>query len=183
MHTVLALEVAVGKVALDADGDTLDARLVTVDEVLDGGLVAVALTPAQVHAHQHRCPVLALGAAGAGIDFQYRVHLVLVVPQHVAQFEFLEHRQCLAVEGVDLAFLDQALLDEVKACRHLVDGQFHLLATVDPVAQRLDFLHLGLGGLLVLPEVRHVGAQFLFLDLDFLAVDVEIALEVFFALQ
>jgi len=41
---------------------------------------------------------------------------------------------------------------------------------------------LRLGGLLVLPEVGHMGAQFLFLDLYFLAIDVKIALEVFFAL-
>ena len=182
MHAILALEVAVGKVALDADGDALDAGFVTVDEVLDGGLVAMALTPSQIHAHEHGCPVLALGASGAGVDLEDGVHLVLVVAQHVAQLEFLEHRQRLAVESVEFVFLDEAFLDKVKTCRDLVDGEFYFLAAVNPVTQGLDFLHLCLGGLLVLPEVGHMGAEFLFLDLDLFPIDVEISFQVFFAL-
>ena len=102
--------------------------------------------------------------------------------QHVAQLELFEHGQCLAVEFVEFLFLDQSLLDEVEARGHLIDSQLHFLAAVDPVAQRLDFFHLCLGGLLVLPKVGHVGSQFFFLDLDFLAVDVQIAFEVFLAL-
>ena len=38
----------------------------------DLDLVAVLLGPARVHAHQHRGPVLAFGAAGAGMDFDDR---------------------------------------------------------------------------------------------------------------
>ena len=40
-------------------------------EILD--LVAVLLGPARVHAQQHAGPVLALGAAGAGMDFEVAV--------------------------------------------------------------------------------------------------------------
>ena len=40
-------------------------------EILD--LVAVLLGPARVHAQQHAGPVLALGAAGAGMDFEIAV--------------------------------------------------------------------------------------------------------------
>ena len=36
-------------------------------------LVAVLLGPARVHAQQHAGPVLALGAAGAGMDFEIGV--------------------------------------------------------------------------------------------------------------
>ena len=36
-------------------------------------LVAVLLGPAHVHAHEHAGPVLALGAAGAGMDFEIAV--------------------------------------------------------------------------------------------------------------
>ena len=36
-------------------------------------LVAVALGPARVHAQQHLGPILALGAAGAGVDFEIGV--------------------------------------------------------------------------------------------------------------
>ncbi len=86
MHANLALEIAISHVAFHAYGHALDAGLVALDEVLDGGLVAVTLTPAQVHAHEHLRPVLALGAAGTRIDFENGVHLVLVATQHVAQF-------------------------------------------------------------------------------------------------
>ena len=43
-------------------------------EILD--LVAVLLGPARVHAQQHVGPVLALGAAGAGMDFEIGVDCV-----------------------------------------------------------------------------------------------------------
>jgi hypothetical protein len=67
VHAVLALEPAIGVVALHLDGGRLDARLFagSLFQVLD--LVAVLLGPARVHAQQHVGPVLALGAAGAGM--------------------------------------------------------------------------------------------------------------------
>ena len=40
-------------------------------DVLD--LEAVLLGPAHIHAHEHTGPVLALGAAGAGVHFEIRV--------------------------------------------------------------------------------------------------------------
>ena len=63
----------IGVVALDLDGRRLDARLFArrLLQVLD--LVAVLLGPARVHAHQHVGPVLALGAAGAGMHFEIGV--------------------------------------------------------------------------------------------------------------
>ena len=69
VHSVLALEVAVGEVALDVDGAALYAGFVAFEEVGDGGFVAVFLAVAQIHAHEHGGPVLALGASGAGVDF------------------------------------------------------------------------------------------------------------------
>ena len=102
--------------------------------------------------------------------------------QHVTQLQFLEQAHGLGVQGVHLALFNEAFLDEVKSGGHLVHSEFHFLTAVNPVAQGLDFLHLGLGGLLVLPEVGHMGAQFLFFDLDFLAIDIQIAFQVVLAL-
>ena len=70
MHAVLGLEPAEGIAALDLDGRRLDAGLLTRGffEIFD--LVAVLLGPARIHAQQHVGPVLALGAAGAGVDLE-----------------------------------------------------------------------------------------------------------------
>ena len=73
VHAGFGLQPAIGVVALDLDGRRLDAGLFAVGlfQILD--LVAVLLGPARVHAQQHRGPVLALGAAGAGMDFEIGV--------------------------------------------------------------------------------------------------------------
>ena len=52
-------------------------------------LVAVALGPAHVHAKQHRGPVLAFGAAGAGMDFEIGVVAVRLARQHGLQPQLL----------------------------------------------------------------------------------------------
>ena len=73
MHAALGLEPAVGVVALDLDGRRLDAGLFALRllDVVD--LEAVLLRPAHIHAQQHAGPVLALGAAGAGMDLEIAV--------------------------------------------------------------------------------------------------------------
>ena len=65
VNSVLALEESVGKITFYVDGAAFYAGLVPFEQVGDGGFVAVFLGPAQVHAHQHRSPVLALSATGA----------------------------------------------------------------------------------------------------------------------
>ena len=70
VHAVFGLEPAIGVVALDLDGRRLDAGFFAVGlfDVVD--LEAVLLGPAHIHAQQHVGPVLALGAAGAGMHFE-----------------------------------------------------------------------------------------------------------------
>src|SRR5712692_2733548 len=51
--------------------DLMPASSPAVSEIVD--LVAVLLGPARVHAQQHVRPVLALGAAGAGMDLEIAV--------------------------------------------------------------------------------------------------------------
>ena len=68
MHAAFGLEVAVGVLAFDENRRRLDAGLLARMMVDHLDLEAVPLAPARVHAQQHLGPVLALGAAGAGID-------------------------------------------------------------------------------------------------------------------
>ena len=78
----LGLQPAIGIVALDQDGGGLDAGLFAVMDFQHLDLEAAALGPARVHAQQHRRPVLALGAAGAGMDFEIGVVGVGLARQH-----------------------------------------------------------------------------------------------------
>src|ERR1019366_3883007 len=73
VHAVLAFEPAIGVVALDRHGRRLDAGALAFGLLEPFDLVAVLLGPAHIHAHQHASPVLALGAASAGMDLEIAV--------------------------------------------------------------------------------------------------------------
>ena len=68
VHAGFGAQVAVGVVASDLDAGALDAGDLAVRLLEDLGLIALALAVAQVHAQQHRRPVLGLRAAASGLD-------------------------------------------------------------------------------------------------------------------
>ncbi len=77
VDAALGLEEAVGRAAVDRDGDALDARLLAFGLVQDLGPEAVSLGPAEVHPQQHLGPIGGFGPAGAGADRQEGVALVV----------------------------------------------------------------------------------------------------------
>ena len=82
VHARLRLQPAIGVRALDHDGGRLDAGLFAFALLDVFDLIALALGPARVHAQQHVGPILALGAARAGVDFQIGVIGVGLARQH-----------------------------------------------------------------------------------------------------
>ncbi len=98
------------------------------------------LGPADVHARQHSGPVLALGAAGAGVDFEKGIIGVGLAGKQrldlLAGDLVLEHTQRSFGFGDDrliafgLAELDEAgvVADRSLEAEHLVDAAFELLA-------------------------------------------------------
>ena len=68
VHAALGGEQPVGVLAVDGEGDALDAGLVAFAGFVQLDVEAPALRPAQVHAQEHLGPVLALGAAGSRVD-------------------------------------------------------------------------------------------------------------------
>ena len=134
VHAVLALEIAVGVLALNLDGGALDARLLAVLPVEQGVGVAVALRPAGVHAVEHLRPVLRLGAARAGVDGEYGVVRVVLAGEQRGKAHLLQRR----LEGgeVALQLVEHAVV--VLLYGHL--AQHHHVVPLG--AQPLIALHL-----------------------------------------
>ena len=126
--------------ALDQQSGRLDARLLAVMDFEHLDLETAAFGPARVHAQQHRRPVLALGAAGAGVDFEIGVVGVGLAREHrldLARLDLARQRADRSLGFGDdagvalfLAELDQAdivverlrqALDR-RGCRHRGSG-------------------------------------------------------------
>ena len=90
VHADLALEISVGVLSGDLDGDGLDARLFPRQEIEHLGLETGPLRPAQVHAHEVLGPVLRLRAARPRMDREDGVFLVLGSGQDDLDGEALE---------------------------------------------------------------------------------------------
>ncbi len=71
----------------DGEGRGLDARLFAVLVVVDLRLESLLLGPAQVHAHQHLGPVLALGAARAWMNGDDGVERIGLAAEHGPRFK------------------------------------------------------------------------------------------------
>ena len=154
MDAVLGLEPAEGIAALDLDGCRFDARRFAFGLFEPVDLVAVLLGPARIHAKQHAGPVLALGAAGAGMDLQVAVigvrfareQRLELAPRHVGP-ELLE--RLFGVGDRLLVLLGLAELDHgelvVELLLDAADG-------AELVLERGALLHQALRPLLVIPQ-------------------------------
>ncbi len=143
----------------------------------------MSLCPSHIHTHEHRSPVLALGAAGARVYLQHTVHRVFLLAQHVLQFQVLDGGDSLAIVLVNLLLGDHILVIEVERQLQFVSHLAHLMVSVNPSFYVLHLLHLHLRALRVVPEVGCLCAQFLLLIFHFLAVDVQIFVQVVGTLQ
>ena len=113
VHAALGLNEAVDVRPLHGEGGALEAGLVALLLVVDLHLEAAALEPAQVHAQQHLRPVLALGAAGAGVDGDDGAALVVLAAEETRLFAALQ----VLLEGGDAGheLLEELVVDGVAA--------------------------------------------------------------------
>jgi hypothetical protein len=159
VHAVLALEPAIGVVALHLDGGRLDASFFAACFLQVFDLVAVLLGPARVHAQQHVGPVLALGAAGAGMDFQEAIEAVglagqqrlQLAPRHLG-LEPLERRFSI---GHDVGVvLNLAELDHADV---ILDLALDAAKRRQLLLQRRALLHQPAGALGIVPQIGIFG--------------------------
>ncbi len=92
MHADFTLQQAVGVESVDFEGRGFDARTFALEEISFDHLHAVAFDPAVVEAQQHLGPILAFGAARAGMDGHDRAGAVVLAGKKHAGFEHGEVR-------------------------------------------------------------------------------------------
>ncbi len=124
-------------------------------------LEAAAFGPARVHAQQHRGPVLALGAACAGVDFEIGVVGVGLAREHgldLARLDLARQRADRGLGLVDdrLVALFLAELDQADIVFERLRDALHGL---DAVLEALALPHQFLGFLRVVPEGGVLGAH------------------------
>ena len=177
VHAALAFEVAVGELADEFESRRLDSDLLAVLHVDHLDLVTVRFAPAHVHAHQHRSPVEAFGAARAGVDFHDRAEPVLFAAQHVAHFERLDHLQYPAVLRVELLGGRYPLADEFGQQVQLFHRRGDRIVGGDPVFDPGHLFQLLLGLARIVPEVRRMGQRLLLVEFEPPVVDMQVGME------
>ena len=154
MHAVLAFQVAVSIVAFELHRYRLDAGLVGFQQVGDGEFIFMVFGVTHIHAHEHLCPVLGLGAARARVDFQHSAHRVGLLAQHVLEFEVLHDLDSGVVLLVHFLLGGFAFLGEVEEYGKVVAGVLGFLVAIKPAFHLTHFLHSELGSLGVGPKLR-----------------------------
>ena len=137
----------------------------------------MSLSPAHIHTHQHRSPVLSLRTTSTGIDLQDSLHRIFLLAEHILQFQVFNGLDSLLVVLVHLFFGDHLVLIEVKSQLQLVGKGTHLLISVKPLLDAFHLFHLLLCPCAVLPEVWCLRTQVLLLVFDLLLVDFEVAMQ------
>jgi hypothetical protein len=158
VYAILTFEETVGQLPLHLQRGGFDAGIVAILPVGDSGLVILAFAPALVHAKEHGSPILALGAAGTGIDLQYRSQLILFTPKHVLQLQLFDQTDCFGVLCINLLFRDDALFHKIESELQLIGRGFHLLIGVDPEFQLPHHFHLFFCRFGIVPEVGRLGS-------------------------
>ncbi len=159
VHARFGLQPAIGVMALELERRRLDAGRVAVlvFERLD--LELPPLAPAPIHAQQHLGPVLALGAARAGMDLDIGVeHVGLAGEQGLD----LEARR-LVLHGLDrlLALGDGGVvafhLAELDQRQRVIELAFELDDALDLGLQRGALAHQLLRGFGIVPKIGPLG--------------------------
>ena len=175
MHAGFGLQPAIGVLTLDQKRRRLDAGGVAVLMLKLFDLIAMRVGPARIHAQQHRGPILALGAAGAGIDLEVGVIAVGLAGEQ--RFEFGFRGALLGLLQSVMGFIDKPLI----AFRLSHFGQFQGVAHI--AFQRQDRVHAGLelialahkllGLLGIVPKIRALAERVQFIETDLSAIPVK----------
>ena len=139
MYAILALEVAVGVVAVDLQRAGFHSHLVARLVIHHTVLIAVSIAPAGVHTQQHRGPIECLRAASTGVDIHNGAHLILLRAKHIAQFESLDKLHRMGIVLLHLGLGRELGCHKFGHQLQLLNSLTHSVIILNP---RLDGRHL-----------------------------------------
>ena len=84
------MKIPVGIFSLHLNRDIFDTCLITLLIVHDLRLPAAAFDIAQIHTHEHRCPVAGLRTACTGMDVHEAIGSVMFSTESAADFKILQ---------------------------------------------------------------------------------------------
>ena len=175
VHAVFGLQPAIGIAALDLQGRGLDAGFFAERLLHHLDLETVLLGPARIHAQQHIGPVLALGAAGAGMHFEIGIVGVGFAGQQ--RFELAARHLGLDPLERFLGFGDGCLillgLAEFDHGDLVVELLLDAADRLELIFERGALLHHLLGARGVVPEIGVFGRAVQFGETDIGLVEVK----------
>ena len=153
MDAAFAGEVAKCVFAVDFQRGALDACTFAELDVHGGDFVFVALGPAHIHAHEHVGPILRFGAACAAVDGEEAVAVVAGAVEELLDFKGIHRFQKAVVFMLEVGHGAGVFFCEIDQDGDVVGALFEGEERMHFLAEHGDFLHLGLGAFLVVPEV------------------------------
>ncbi len=154
MHAAFAGQHAKGIFAHDGEGGGLDAGPFAVLVVVHLGFESLTLGPAQIHAHQHLGPVLALGAARAGMHGHDRIQRVGLSVQHGPGFEFFGKSPQLLDALLQIQKNIFALARQLEVGFNVAGAADQFLVVTHQCFEALFVAHQWLGGVWIGPQRR-----------------------------
>ena len=141
---------------MNSDGNVFDAGNFGRGKVDFVDLEASVFGPAQIHAIHHLGPVLCIDAAGAGLDREDGVAVIVLAAEHQLELSLCQRTvQCIdLLRGVGHSRIVLRLLSEFEHHRRVVGAVYKLSVGVDACLQRGHFTHQHLRSLGVVPEIR-----------------------------
>src|SRR5689334_13846756 len=154
VYADFALQQAVRVLAIHFESGALDPRAFALQAVRNHGLKALAFSPAQVHAKQHLRPILAFGPAGARMDRDDRVAMIVLAGEQHRRLQLL-HQFAHALQfALDLAIHRLAFAGEFEHSVQIVHNAAYTDIVLDALLQALALLHHFLAFFGLIPEVR-----------------------------
>ena len=106
MHTAFSLEISESIVTLHLHSHRLDSCILTLEFIRNSNFVSVALSPTDIHTHQHCRPVIRFRSSCSGIYGKYSSEIVTFLSKHIAELQGLEFCHYGTIGCIDLIILE-----------------------------------------------------------------------------
>jgi len=151
VNTFFAAQVSIGEVALHRDGDRFQSRFFSCGAIEDFGLVSFQFRPTQVHAFEHRRPVLRISTAGASVNCQQGV--ARVISARKQDTDFLLSKRGFELCDARIELFSQAAVIQLEQGFQPIKFRGYSFPFVELILESGDAFHRLLRGIGIIPEL------------------------------